>query len=373
MITSAILSIVIAIIFIFLLMSIIITALNEMIFTLLRSRSKQLEYFIEHLFFNDANWNQLFGKIKDSPFIQVLKKYPDRFPSTIPTKNFTSALLSEIGKGEITLEKLKEAVSENEKKEATSLVQETVEQSTRGFKNSIRTFFELHPTYANSPVKTSNFYKMLKVILSESKTIEEVRKEMDALFDSAMERLTGWYRRYAKKLSLLFALLLCAVLNVDTITITKNLWNNKDKAEQIADFASIASKYMEKNDSSQIVFKSGFDTLAWVKVENKALTNSKVGLLVSKIDTSKVDSAAKVKQAGKQLVTSYQILANLDIPIGWSQANYPPCTHHFCHDFWMWVLKIIGILITSVAISLGAPYWFDLLNRLTPLRKDGKG
>jgi len=37
-----------------------------------------------------------------------------------------------------------------------------------------------------------------------------------------------------------------------------------------------------------------------------------------------------------------------------------------------WFLKILGWLITALAISFGAPFWFDLLNRLVDLRGSGK-
>jgi len=33
------------------------------------------------------------------------------------------------------------------------------------------------------------------------------------------------------------------------------------------------------------------------------------------------------------------------------------------------LLKITGIFLSAGAVSLGAPFWFDLLQKLTPLRK----
>src|SRR6185436_13947433 len=38
----------------------------------------------------------------------------------------------------------------------------------------------------------------------------------------------------------------------------------------------------------------------------------------------------------------------------------------------VWLLKIIGWLITSLAVSFGAPFWFDLLNKLVDVRGAGK-
>jgi hypothetical protein len=36
-----------------------------------------------------------------------------------------------------------------------------------------------------------------------------------------------------------------------------------------------------------------------------------------------------------------------------------------------WAAKIIGLLITSLAISLGAPFWFDLLSKFMNVRAAG--
>ena len=37
-----------------------------------------------------------------------------------------------------------------------------------------------------------------------------------------------------------------------------------------------------------------------------------------------------------------------------------------------WFFSIIGWLITAFAVSLGAPFWFGLLNKLVALRSSGK-
>ena len=35
-------------------------------------------------------------------------------------------------------------------------------------------------------------------------------------------------------------------------------------------------------------------------------------------------------------------------------------------------MKLAGLLVTAGALSLGAPFWFDLLNKLVNLRAAGK-
>jgi len=36
-----------------------------------------------------------------------------------------------------------------------------------------------------------------------------------------------------------------------------------------------------------------------------------------------------------------------------------------------WALKLVGWLLTAFAVRQGAPFWFDLLNRLVNVRGSG--
>jgi hypothetical protein len=39
---------------------------------------------------------------------------------------------------------------------------------------------------------------------------------------------------------------------------------------------------------------------------------------------------------------------------------------------WWWILKVLGLAFTAIAASLGAPFWFDLLNKFITVRSTGK-
>ena len=61
--------------------------------------------------------------------------------------------------------------------------------------------------------------------------------------------------------------------------------------------------------------------------------------------------------------TTLDQIKQLGIPIGWQNA--PQTTTD-------WALKFFGLLISIVAIAQGAPFWFDLLNKLINLRLAGQ-
>ena len=83
MFNSVVISIAITLVFIFLLLSLMVTAVNDIIFTLLRSKSKQLEKYLDELFFNDEQWKFIFSKIKNSPFINDIKKNEEYISSEV--------------------------------------------------------------------------------------------------------------------------------------------------------------------------------------------------------------------------------------------------------------------------------------------------
>jgi hypothetical protein len=60
----------------------------------------------------------------------------------------------------------------------------------------------------------------------------------------------------------------------------------------------------------------------------------------------------------------------LGLPIGWSLERNDPTS--LPSGIGAWGLKIIGLALTAVAVSLDAHFWFDVLNKLINIRSVGK-
>jgi hypothetical protein len=58
-----------------------------------------------------------------------------------------------------------------------------------------------------------------------------------------------------------------------------------------------------------------------------------------------------------------QQLTELPLPLGWQSLP---------GDALEWLTKIVGLLITALALSLGAPFWFGALNKLVRVRDSGE-
>ena len=60
------------------------------------------------------------------------------------------------------------------------------------------------------------------------------------------------------------------------------------------------------------------------------------------------------------------------LPIGWPErCTFNNFADDSCTGFNNFLIPIFGWLITAVALSLGATFWFDMLKSLVNLRGDG--
>jgi hypothetical protein len=164
----------------------------------------------------------------------------------------------------------------------------------------------------------------LRAFLDRAATIagndlEVFRREVERAFNATMARASGWYKRHVQFVLTLIAIAVTLVLNVDSVRVADRLWQNPELRAAVVAKASAA-------------------------VNDKTKTEQTVA-----------DQVGKVKQ--------------LNVPIGWGAGNAP--SGNFGHVLLGIARRIPGWLFTIIALSLGAPFWFDLLSRLSRLRASG--
>ena len=147
-----------------------------------------------------------------------------------------------------------------------------------------------------------------KAAANANGTLEGFRTQVETAFDEAMERASGWYKRKVQLVLVLIAAAAAIGLNVDSTRVGARLWN--DDAVR----AAVVAKANETEPQQA------------------------------------ADAVSRVEQ--------------LHLPVGWGAENAPD-------DVAGALRRIPGWLITIAALSLGAPFWFDLLSRLARLRGSG--
>lgn len=155
--------------------------------------------------------------------------------------------------------------------------------------------------------------------------INQARQNIEQWFDDGMERVSGWYKRKIQWITLGYALLITIFLNVDTLAVTNSLYRDPTlRAALVA-----AAQEIAKQPISEPSTKRAEETVKGIKEE----------------------------------------LEKIKLPIGWPTASTTEIPLRM--TFFDWIIRICGWITTTFAVTLGAPFWFDLLNKFINIRSSG--
>jgi hypothetical protein len=104
-------------------------------------------------------------------------------------------------------------------------------------------------------------------------------------------------------------------------------------------------------------------------LRNRADTLAMVNVVVEGTTNKGAISDSLYQGPVQKITSTYDVLTDLGIPMGWTKDNIPSSEGHVWWTIALWLLKVIGIGLTAIATSLGAPFWFDILNKVSPLKK----
>lgn len=340
-----ILDLVVGIIFIYFLLSIICSSVVELLFTFLRTRAKLLEAWLTEIFDQPALDSQghplknanggavtLGQAIMDHCMITALSG-KGKSTAYINAENFVSALLDKI-----TIVPAAEASTETQKPPAD------LAGYTTAISNSTVISGELKRTILSYINEAKEAYNVIKTIPGAANSTVTVKSELDHF----RGRLESWYNTNSQRLSgtlkqkrvfpatLVFAITVTLLLNADSVKISQYLFDHKEYAREFSDKAlSSLDSYKERIES----MRSVQDTITSFKV-------------------TRLDS--NLSQVKQDIINLRRAIPD-DLPLGWKNKIFEP---------FKWQ-NIVGWLVTVFAICLGAPFWFDILNKIANLRGTG--
>src|SRR5205823_8392698 len=152
--------------------------------------------------------------------------------------------------------------------------------------------------------------------------VNAARERLQNWFDDSMGRVSGWYKRRTQYIIVAIAALLTFTLDVDTIQIVQRL-------QRDATFRAALVK----------------------QAEDIVQANAQKG--AAGIDASAALASLEAAQP----------------PFGWTCGSFRERGMHACGAF-SWT-ALLGLCLSVLALSLGAPFWFDALNKLVNLRQTG--
>lgn len=157
--------------------------------------------------------------------------------------------------------------------------------------------------------------------------LDAARQNIETWFDSAMDRLSGLYKRRTQWILFALGLALAVILNVDTLRATTKLWNDPVLREHLVQEAGNQPKLQNP----------------------QAPKDQK--------DANTSENMAKAEQSVMALYSEK------GMPIGWSQDALMAWKSTGWLRLWSVFIVLVGWLFTAIAVSLGAPFWFDFLNK----------
>jgi hypothetical protein len=202
---------------------------------------------------------------------------------------------------------------------------------------------EIRETIAKLPqqeLKTA-----LLTLIDEAKgDLDRARANIEDWYESAMDRVSGWYKRKTGYIMLALGIAVSAAINADTINIATALARNSALRTAVA---NAAEERLAAGVPQQ---------------QQKAIGQ-----------TSTEDATAREAAAAQAVGRAYADVKVLGLPIGWKGwAASPDDPRRMPDTFMDWILKAMGLLLTGFAVSQGAPFWFDLLNKVVVVRSTVK-
>jgi len=210
------------------------------------------------------------------------------------------------------------------------------------------------------------------------------RSAVEKHFDAVMDRASGWVKRRQQRVAFWVAVVLVTVANVDTIVLATSLASNPEAREKMVAIAQDRledAKASEKKIEAQAKNNNGADEMTGqgekkqseastkaTNQQNAATTQPAEQSSGDSPDPAKSESDNALEQAKNQTEDARKVLREAEtalqsagLPMGWKEWPSPT----------QWPTKIVGLVVSIFAVSLGAPFWFDVLQRVMRVRESG--
>ena len=248
---------------------------------------------------------------------------------------------------------------------------------------------------ASRTLPNARLAKMVQFAVGNSGgDIDKARMFMENWYNATMDRVSGWYRLETQTLIFWLALVTCVILNVNTVVIAQSLYLSPSLRKAVE--ASSETYYKEKATAH-----SNTDQLMPDSVKNPlSALDLPLGWNDTTLDTMNhlfrfCDSPGDATYTpGNCRTTEILVTPMPDWSKGRFTANLsqswrnisertvnlyrgtPSLGDNALFNILPLISLIMGWLMTAFAVTLGAPFWFDILSRLMTVRstlkpKDG--
>jgi hypothetical protein len=208
---------------------------------------------------------------------------------------------------------------------------------------------------------------LLTMLDNSNNDLELFKEKLENWFDETMHRASGWYKKQSQLITLLIGFAIAVAFNVDTIKLVQILATDKNAAQKMT---ALSVQYIETHKDSTGHLSEYHDSVAniYFKKTNSIIqtdvknANQIIGIGWDYSDSLKKYCNNKVKNHEKCVKPCF--LKKIPIKTNYQKVEFIFSNFNF--------RTILGYIITAIAISFGAPFWFDLLSKVVSIRGAGK-
>lgn len=336
MLNSETLEVGIGMVFLFLLMSLICTALQEWLEGIFKWRAMDLERGVRtllddgdgaitsFLYRHPLVYSLFQGRYEPSELLgsaglsgvgaQHMRLRARRnLPSYIPSASFSMAFLDLVGRGPVSDAQGDELDASSSPLSVAMLRQRAAALSSPHLRRV-----------------------MLSAIDHSGGDMDKLRLHIEDWFNSTMTRAGGWYKRRTQAVLFTLGIVMACALNVDSLHIMQRLTADKAFRDVVVSQASVTSAQ----------------------------------------DPTKAEASSL-----KQFNEARNVINSVGMPVGWRAIDnsWGWVPRQLCVDelqactlrpgaLYGWLHVVAGWLISALAVMLGAPFWFDMLNKFMVVR-----
>ncbi len=372
---------IIALVLIYALLSVLVSILLEAWNNMVKERGVYLQRALFRMLDDPLNHN--FGYlIYHHPMINGMRRDGNSLPHYLAPEIFSNALVDVVAE-------LATKVSYEERADGSFTA------VRNGYDVSVGGRF----VKAVHQLRDSEFKRLLENMVDrhgghENLNIDQLKAELQRWFSDHMDRTTGIYKQDQRSKLRLIGLAVALGLNVDSFHMVKVIYLDKDLRDRMVEQAEqVSDRYAEQRYLIADTALSTDQLLALVDMDLSAPNTDLDMRAVAADSLSKLD-----KNFARQADRVLSLVRSWQMPMGWS-PTVPPISwwpskgrylegipqefslaeqevlqyYDLRSKFSIWgVFKWgVGILATTLALSWGAPFWFETLNKVVNIRRSG--
>lgn len=394
---SVVLDVAIGMAFIYLLMSLIASAVQEMLSAFMQLRAANLERGLRSLFSGDSlnSKMDLVDSVYNHGLVRGLYLDPPR-----DTKGLLAEFRMPLDGVRIWLRKVigispakPVTVVQNQlllpayipsrvfAKTMIDILNANKETGEAAMRSITQALADHHWTFRDNKAAEA----LYALALDAKGNIETFEQNLEQWYNDAMDRVSGWYKRYTQRVLVVIGLVLAVLFNVSSVKVARTLWLDRDTRQAMV---NAADSYMKDHPASTDKSAAGEhtkasatgDTTANAPAEsNPAPGDQNAATSPAENAPAASNQPAKpgdLKDRLQQNVNAFNDVTTATLlPVGWKHplSYYSESFRTHPKDASLTALVLLaGWLITACAISFGAPFWFDTLNRFMVVRSTVK-